>query len=415
MMPPMLSQIRQNGLPSWAYKAALLLAAAIWGMGTVVIKSTVDEFPPAWIVGVRFTLAGIILGIATAPRISRAFARNKRGHLRDGAVLGVFLFLSYWFNSTGLTDTTASNSSFLTTLYCVIIPFLGWIIIRKRPTRYNIAAAILCVTGVGCVAYAGIGEFSLRFGDFITLASALWLSFHVLYTAKYAPGRSMMLLTVIQFIVAGLLGLITGLITEPMPDFSQLGADTWMSLIYITVFASCVALGLQNAAVARVDPAQAALFLATESVFGVTFSILLLGEAPAISAYLGFALIFVGIVVSEYLPLRAEKIAAQKARATAEAAALDCSRNPGNRPRRGRCVHALAIPGHPSSRCRFSLGRCRWPQSCLEGSDSSKSRSPCPRRWSSAGTGRARCGRRRTRTGAPRPPRLPAGRPPGVR
>lgn len=51
-----------------------------------------------------------------------------------------------------------------------------------------------------------IGEFSLRFGDFITLASALWLSFHVLYTAKYAPGRSMMLLTVIQFIVAGLLG-----------------------------------------------------------------------------------------------------------------------------------------------------------------------------------------------------------------
>lgn len=68
-------------------------------MGTVVIKSTVDEFPPAWIVGVRFTFAGIILGIATAPRISRAFARNKRGHLRDGAVLGVFLFLSYWFNS----------------------------------------------------------------------------------------------------------------------------------------------------------------------------------------------------------------------------------------------------------------------------------------------------------------------------
>ncbi|MCQ5072231.1 EamA family transporter, partial [Adlercreutzia sp. DFI.6.23] len=67
-------------------------------------------------------------------------------------------------------------------------------------------------------------------------------------------------------------------------------------------------------AVARVDPAQAALFLATESVFGVTFSILLVGEAPAISAYLGFALIFVGIVVSEYLPLRAEKIAAQTAK-----------------------------------------------------------------------------------------------------
>ena len=64
------------------------MAAAIWGMGTVVIKSTVDEFPPAWIVGVRFTLAGIILGIATAPRISCAFARNKQMCIRDSLYTG---------------------------------------------------------------------------------------------------------------------------------------------------------------------------------------------------------------------------------------------------------------------------------------------------------------------------------------
>ena len=334
----MASLARHTNMPPWAYKAALLLAAAIWGMGTVVIKSTVDDFPPSWLVGVRFLGAGIILGAVTFPRITRAFTRNKRGHLRDGAVLGVFLFASYWCNSTGLTDTTASNSSFLTTLYVVIIPFLGWIIIAKRPTAFNIGAAVLCVTGVGCVAYGGAGEFSLRFGDFITLASALFLSFHVLYTAKYAPDRSMTLLTVIQFVVAGILGLVVGALTESTPDFTRLAADTWVSLFYVTVFASCVALGLQNAAVARVDPAQAALFLATEAVFGVTFSILLLGETLTLSSLAGFALIFAGIVVSEYLPLRAEKKATERgedptaaaaqrdalqAKAAAEAAALD--------------------------------------------------------------------------------------------
>ena len=53
-------------LPLWTYKAFLLVAAAIWGLGTVVIKSTVDAFPPAWIVGVRFTAAGIILGVGRA-------------------------------------------------------------------------------------------------------------------------------------------------------------------------------------------------------------------------------------------------------------------------------------------------------------------------------------------------------------
>ncbi len=303
----MLSSGRHTGLPLWVFKAALLLAAAIWGMGTVVIKATVDEFPPSWLVGVRFLGAGIILGIATLPRITGRWKANPRGHMRDGTVLGVLLFLSYWSNSTGLTDTTASNSAFLTTLYVVIIPFLGWIIIAKKPMSYNIAAALLCVAGVGCVAYGGASGFSLRFGDVITLVSAVFLSFHVLYTAKYAPGRSMTLLTVIQFIVAGTLGLIVGALTEPTPDFANLSLETWESLVYLTVFASCIALGLQNAAVARVDPAQAALFLATESVFGVIFSIMFLGETLTFSSLAGFSLIFAGIVISEYLPLRAER------------------------------------------------------------------------------------------------------------
>ncbi|MFQ8868489.1 MAG: EamA family transporter, partial [Eggerthella lenta] len=52
--------VKHSEHPLWMYKAFLLVAAAIWGLGTVVIKSTVDEFPPAWLVGVRFTAAGII-------------------------------------------------------------------------------------------------------------------------------------------------------------------------------------------------------------------------------------------------------------------------------------------------------------------------------------------------------------------
>ncbi|MEC4293908.1 DMT family transporter [Adlercreutzia shanghongiae] len=309
----MLPFIRQHGIPLWVYKASLLLAAAIWGMGTVVIKSTVDEFPPSWLVGVRFTGAGIILGIVCLGKLRDRLSAEGPQHLRDGAILGALLFLSYWTNSTGLTDTTASNSAFLTTLYVVIIPFLGWFIIRKKPTRFNIAAALACVGGVACVAYTGAGAFSLRFGDVVTLFSALFLSLHVLYTAKFAPGRSMTVLTVIQFIVAGLLGFAVGAITEPTPNFANLSPDTWISLVYLTVLASCVALGLQNAAVARVDPAQAALFLSTECVFGVIFSILLLGEVLTPPLFAGFALIFAGIVISEYLPLRAEKKRAQRA------------------------------------------------------------------------------------------------------
>lgn len=317
----MVRLIRHTAGSLWGYKGLLLLAAAIWGLGTVVIKSTVDAFPPAWIVGVRFTAAGLILGVVMLPRFRRSLDVD---HLKKGAVLGVWLFLSYWANSTGLTDTTASNSSFLTSLYCVIIPFLGWALRGTRPTRFNVAAALVCVAGVGCVSFAGASGFSLRFGDLITLLSALFLSFHVLYTAKFARGRDMTLLTVIQFLVAGALGFASGAAFEPMPNFAALGMDTWISLAYLAVFASCIALLMQNIAVAHVEPAPAALFLATESVFGVTFSIVFLGEALSAPLFAGFALIFAGIVISEYLPLRAEKkrVARQAAAAEGEESSL---------------------------------------------------------------------------------------------
>lgn len=287
--------------PPWIYKALLLLAAAIWGMGTVVIKSTVDVFPPLWLVGVRFSCAGLLLGMVMFPRI-RPYLNGD--HLRAGVLLGVLLFLSYWTNSLGLTDTTASNSSFLTTLYVVIVPFLALPVLHKRPTAVNVGAALLCIAGVGCVAYNGAVGFSLRFGDLVTIASALFLAVHVLYTSKLAPHRNMTALTVIQFLVAGVLGLVFGLFSGSVPDFANLTPDVWISIGYLVVFASAIALFLQNISLAHVPPAPASLFLSTESVFGVAFSMMFLGESLTPSLGAGFALIFAGIVVSEYFSAR---------------------------------------------------------------------------------------------------------------
>lgn len=288
--------------PLWGYKLLLVIATAVWGLGTVVIKSTVDEIPASWIVGIRFSAAGVLLAAITLPRILGTL--QDKSHWKAGVILGIFVYLSYETNSTGLAFTTASNSAFLTSLYVVIVPFLGWLLNKKRPTRYNVTAALVCIVGVGCVAYAGASGFSLNFGDTITLLSAVFLSFHILLTAKYAPGKNMITLTAIQFLVAGALGLATGAFTDPFPALETLSINTWISLIYLAVFASCVALLLQNIAIAHVPAAQASLFLSLESVFGVLFSVILLGEILTPSLLMGFGLIFASIIISECFPIR---------------------------------------------------------------------------------------------------------------
>ena len=75
-------------------------------------------------------------------------------------------------------------------------------------------------------------------------------------------------------------------------------------MLFLAVFASVVAFGIQNVSLAHVPPTQASLLLSLESVFGVVFSILLYGEQMTLRLVAGFVLIFAAIVISETLPLK---------------------------------------------------------------------------------------------------------------
>ena len=289
-------------LPVWGYELLLVLAAAIWGFGTVVIKDAVDEFPPTWLVGLRFLSAGVLLSMVIAPRMARFL---DAAHLKAGGVLGVFVALTYLFNTTGLAHTTASNSSFLTATYCVMVPFLAWWLCGKRPSRFNVIAGVLCVAGIALVALPAGAGFHLGLGDALTLASALFCGVHITLISKLAPGRDMLVLTALQFVVAGVLACAWAALTQKPPSVAVLAnADMLGSLVYLVVCATCVTLALQNIGLAHVDPAPASLMLSTEAVFGVVFSVALLGEALTVAMLAGFALIFAAVLVSEWLPLR---------------------------------------------------------------------------------------------------------------
>ena len=289
-------------IPVWGYSAMLVLAAVIWGFGTVVIKDAVDVIPPTWLVGLRFLSAGVLLSAVLAPKILR---KLDASHLKAGAVLGVFVALTYLFNTTGLAYTTASNSSFLTATYCVMVPFLAWWLMRNRPSRFNVVAGVLCLVGIALVALPSAGGFTIGLGDGLTLVSALFCGVHITLISKFSPGRDMLVLTAVQFLVAGVIACAWAALTqEPPRPALLLGGDMLGSLAYLVVCATCMTLALQNVGLAHVDPAPASLLLSTEAVFGVVFSVAFLGETLTAPMLAGFALIFAAVLVSEWLPLR---------------------------------------------------------------------------------------------------------------
>lgn len=270
---------------------ALFLAALIWGSSFVVVKNTVDTIPTEFLLGFRFTVAAILLAVV----FHRSLAKIDRAYLWQGATLAVLLFSAYYTQTLGITDTTPGKNAFLTAVYCAIVPFLYWAIDRLRPDIYNIAAAVMCIGGIGLVSLTD--GFSIGWGDSMTLVGAFFYAAHIVALAKFTRGRDAMLLTMIQFAGCGVLSwLCFGLLRPEVPILS---GGNILSLLYLAVFCSAVTLSFQSFGQKYTEPAAAAILLSLESVLGVVFSVIFYGEPITFRLLLGFAVIFIAVIVSE--------------------------------------------------------------------------------------------------------------------
>ncbi len=274
-------------------KPMLFMAAFIWGSSFFIMKDALDQMPVQYLLAIRFTMGAALLGLVCWKK----WRRCTRDYVWRGAVMGAFLYLAYSVQTYGLALTTPSKNAFLTAVYCVLVPFLYWALMGVRPDRYNLAAAALCVTGVGLVSLSG--DLTVTAGDALTLLCAVFYASHIVAVAKVSPEKDIYLLTVFQFAFAGLFAWMGGLLTETFPAQALTRPEVLLPLAYLGVMATTVALLFQNVGQVWSDPASASVILSLESVFGVLCSVLFAGDQVSGRMLLGFALIFVAVVCSE--------------------------------------------------------------------------------------------------------------------
>ena len=306
-------------------RLALLAAAMIWGSSFFVLKDALGDMPVFLLLAIRFT-AGFGLLAAIFRRRLRAVKREAVLH---GAICGVLLFTAYAFQTFGLRETTPGKNAFLTTVYCVLVPFISWIgaplnsalsrffahtrsarcLIgpppacsrhwrRRRdtaPSLWNWLAAVMCVIGIGLVSLNE--SLTMNRGDALTLVCGVFYALHVLAVGRYTRAEDAAALTAVQFGAAAVCNAVMSLLTEQMPDHIPSGA--LMELCYLAIFPTTVAMLLQSVGQSVTPAAPAAILLSLESVFGVLFSVLFAGETVTPRLLCGFALIFIAVIASE--------------------------------------------------------------------------------------------------------------------
>ena len=290
-----MSEHKEGGVLARFASPLIILATIIWGSSFVVMKNSVDVLPTFWLLAIRFSFAALVLAIVF---IKRWKVLDKQ-YLIGGTVMGFCLFVAYAFQTFGLEQTTSGKNAFFTAVYCVIVPFLYWAIARRRPDKFNVLAAFLCIAGIALVSVTGDNASAFNFGDVLTLIGGFFFAAHIVAVAKYSEGRDIFILTTLQFASVAVFSWIGVLVTRPALDPAVFDQSLIFGLAYLVIFASCGALLFQNIGQKYTAPATAAVLLSLEAPFGVFFSILFAGERPTPLMFVGFALIFLAVVCSE--------------------------------------------------------------------------------------------------------------------
>ena len=276
-------------------KPMLVITPFIWGVAFVGMKNSLDSFTPFYLLAFRFSLAAILLGLVCW----KTWKLLDRQYIKVGALLGTLLFLSYSIQTFGLERTTPGKNAFLTAIYCVIVPFLHWAVSKRRPDRYNVAAAFLCIVGIGMVALSSPGEGgALNVGDGLTLICGFFFAAHMVAVERCAKALNTFLITTLQFAFFGLWSWVCAFLTrEPFP--TDVPLEGWMGIVALEVLASDVGLLFQNIGQKYVPPATAAVLLSLEAPFGVLASVVMGTEDLTVVMSLGFVVIFLGVICSE--------------------------------------------------------------------------------------------------------------------
>ena len=285
----------KKNIPVGAYRALLVVATMVWGLGFGIGKYAIGIVGATWFPCIRFVFSGLVLLVVLLPHFRKHIDRNT---LRAGIIIGVFSFFGFWTQFIGLGLTTASKNAFLSTCYCITVPFIWWAIARRRPAKRIFIAATICTVGIGFVSLQE--GFTISAGDAMSILSAFAYGAEIVAIGIVMRDNDVFTVTIVQQLTAGVLAGLFALFVDPLPN-AELFTNPLLigALAYIVLLSASFGAIAQNLAQAHIPPAEAGILCSLESVFCAISSVLLFGEVFTVQLVFGFALIFFAVLLSQ--------------------------------------------------------------------------------------------------------------------
>jgi drug/metabolite transporter (DMT)-like permease len=272
---PRLSQTR-------AY-VALFLIASLWGTFPATAKLALTDIPPTLMTAIRCAIAAAFLAVLllrSAAETTRALTAEA---VRAFFVLGVSGLvvstqISYW----GIYTTSAANAAILQAAAPVMVALGARLYLGERLRRLQRIGVTVSTLGVLLVVTQGrladLSPEALRLGDFLTLLALVGWTVYTVFGKRVLAGHSPVLTTTAAYVCGTLVLVPLAIVTAPLTPPPRLGsALAWAVLLYHAL-PGAVAHFWWYAAVERVGPSRAAIFMNVTPVVGIGMAGVLIGE-----------------------------------------------------------------------------------------------------------------------------------------
>ena len=280
---------------------SLVFATVIWGSAFIAQSVGMDFIGPFTFQAVRCLLAVLILlPLTVLTDLAKKDGKTYLSRWTDkalwkaGILCGIPLFLAVNFQQVGLLYTGTGKAGFLTAMYIVIVPVIGFFLREKTSFFVPISVAIAVV---GLYLLCSVGDSSVGLGDLLLLMCALMFSVQITVVDAVAADQDPLRLNAVQFLVCAILSSVIMAVRES-PTWDLILACK-VPLLYAGFLSSGIAYSLQIFGQRDLEATAASLLMSLESVFAALFGWLLLKQVMSPTEILGSILIFIAVILSQ--------------------------------------------------------------------------------------------------------------------
>ena len=283
---------------------ALFSVTMIWGGSWPIGRLIAQSLSPLLLAAMRYTIAlPFFLFFAWVAERTLKLGSRKL-HLKV-AILGVFQVSLYnFFYLSGVRYTSASDATLIISLTPTLTALIASRVhIDEKLTVAKIIGLLLALSGVALIIFQSPNtdvEDRLLGNFYIFLASLTWAIFTVFSKPVLKEVKPMIFTawgTIYGWIVLVVLALVVDFDSLDLETFINLDMNVYLGLIYLAILAGAVGNIIFNSTIKKIGSSNTAIFVNFVPIFGITLSVIFLGELFSLWYLVSFVLIFTGVTI----------------------------------------------------------------------------------------------------------------------